>query len=162
MFSCVAPPLCSKVARYLKLAGFTVVLASIGCGDGKEPTAPSATPGQSVPLFPQAPAGSVVFNELDPDGPLYRGLGRVSSRYVFLDSKRFQFEIASTGGLIAQYSGSYTSGDFGLEMIFDATSAWTATGTIEGDLLIIAYSDWAIWDDFRNGIYVKSADQKGL
>jgi hypothetical protein len=89
-------------------------------------------------------------------------LGRVSSRYVFLDSERFQFEIASTGGLIAQYSGSYTSGDFGLEMIFDATSAWTATGTIEGDLLIIAYSDWAIWDDFRNGIYVKSADQKGL
>jgi hypothetical protein len=46
-----------------------------------------------------------------------------------------------------------------LSLTFDADPKWQATGTFRGDSLSVKHSDWAKWDDFIDGVYVRSPDQ---
>lgn len=139
--------------RTLLLAGFVAVLGNTACETQPGPLEPTQT-GQRVSPFPDAPAGSAIFNSTLEVDSRYRG---ASTRFVFVDSVTFTFQFSGGG----QYPGRYSREGEVLEMKFDGNASWTAKGILEDDFLQVSYNEWAQWDDFVDGVYIRAADQRG-
>jgi hypothetical protein len=113
------------------------------------------------PPFPALSRSGQVFRASDSLYDLWIGYhgSQLGSRYVLYDSTTFALQFSSLRYGFFEYTGPYSSTDSVLTFNFDADSRWTATGTLDGDSLIVEYSIIASLSDFMDGVYVRSSGQ---
>jgi hypothetical protein len=143
-----------------------VLGAALGCSDATPPlpktipyTPPTSTPPiQPKPSAPEpwlgcSPIQQQVYNEA---GSIYN-YGGITSQYTLCADGRFNLRIENASLDQFDAPGTYAQSDSIVAFKFDATGAWTATGKLRGDLMIVEYNDVMIGADFANGTYVRQA-----
>jgi hypothetical protein len=81
---------------------------------------------------------------------------------VLYDDGTFGLRYEAYGGF--EYPGSFSRADSEISFRFTDNAnhplgPWLAQGTLRGDSLTVKYNEHMRWDDFEDGIYVRSPGQ---
>lgn len=83
------------------------------------------------------------------------------SRYAFYEDSTFGLQYNRPDVGFFEYRGRYSRTGSTIALRFNANNgAWTATGTREGDSLIVRYNSDMIWSDFEDGVYRRVPDSE--
>ena len=118
----------------------------------------TAPPPDAPTAFPPVPVGALTYVRIaqpgDPTGQL--------SRYVLHQDGTFALQYLKTPdgpccrwGFF-EYTGRYARVNASIRLDFDGHStagAWLATGTIQGDSLVVTYNAVMVASDFEDGVY---------
>lgn len=126
----------------------------VACSGTDRPTAPTALSRPPVVVPPPPPVEQPPFSGARPvhefSGPLAYSVSdyTTTSEYVVYDSGAFILQY-----LGFEYRGKYEGDAAELRFYFTDDSQWSATGTLNGELLEIRYSFIAQLDGFDNAVY---------
>lgn len=149
---------------WLAFASLVVALAACG-GSLVEPFAGGKAPVGSEPAggapspAPPSPPPPLTPPPISPSGsPIYLRVSHSyipgTQRYVFYDDASFGLQYETPDWGFFEYRGNYTRVESAISLRWNDAGAWTATGTVRGDSLIVEYSDDMLWSDFENGVYL--------
>jgi hypothetical protein len=134
-----------------------LIVLSAGCG-ASIPTAPTG-PSQAAPSPAPTPPPATPLPPFS--GPFRTFSFERELSYPVSDyTKNSQLPLYDNGALLlrylgrGEYRGVHTEANGSLA--FDWGGVWTATATLQGDLLTVEYSLRMQLDDFENGVYVRA------
>lgn len=84
-----------------------------------------------------------------------------SSRYVIHGDGTFSLQYVRPDWGFFEYKGHYSRANSTIKFKFDAWSVsgpWVADGVLCGDALTVKYNDIMLWDDFEDGLFVRTAE----
>jgi dipeptidyl aminopeptidase/acylaminoacyl peptidase len=124
--------------------------ASIAFGSG------AVTQPPSPDSLPPVPDSALTYNRVaahsHPRGAL--------SRYVLQGDGTFALQYVTEQPGFFEYRGMYSRVNGSIVFGFDPNpGAWQATGTINGDSLVVAYNENMQLADFEDGVYVRIGEQ---
>ena len=140
----------------------TFMVVFVACDKADPPTAPSPSfptqpRPQPPPMPPPPPAGqppltgpatTYLFS-----GPLLYPVRdfTTGSKYVLYETGAFSLQYPSFSD--PGYLGSYRQENDEINFDFGADGSWDASGTLNGDLLEVRYSQMMEHSDFENAVY---------
>ena len=147
----------------LRCGTFVGVLAlSIACSKADRPTAPSPTTAPSASTSPPPPVFDPrVFPPVTGPSNTYVFSGELerpvthytaASQYVLYENGAFSFQYVTLGGQLA--TGAYLLQDGRISFVF--SRGGEDSGTLNGDVLEIRYSDRMQHSDFENAVYKRA------
>lgn len=156
----------STVRRTGIRAAFLLTLLS--CSDEAffAPTEPKALPGTPVTTSPGTTSPAAGFPVLAKPGDVYLAVGHpyawigdLSSRYVLYEDSTFALQYVGPG-VSFNYPGRYLL--FGSTIMldwseFNPLGNWGASGTLNGNTLVVQYNVYMLLSDFVDGTYVRVA-----
>jgi PKD repeat protein len=135
--------------------------ASIAFRTGAPTPPPPPPPGAPTPppppdSLPSVPASAGAYYRVTTHGNPVR---TKTSRYVIQEDNTFALQYLKDARVFLEYTGRYWRANASIHFSFDADNAWLATGTINGDSLVVVYNLDMQLSDFEDGVYVRIGEQ---
>jgi PKD repeat protein len=98
--------------------------------------------------FPPVPVGALAYIRVSTE------MSGAISRYVLYADSTFGLQYVNARWGFFEYTGRYARVDASIGLNFDANDGhWQATGTLQGDSLVVTYNLDMALSDFEDGVY---------